>query len=67
MATGFCAYEAIGYIYSRDRDGNKTDKVQRIIHTRGSVQYGADMYGSIMRQQQDLRLCDRVDFNTWGI
>ena len=64
----FCFYNATGYIYSRDKDGNirKGDLIGTI-KAKGCAQYNNEMYGSILRQSPDLRKCDRVDFETWGI
>lgn len=64
---GFCAYEATGYVFQRDRNGNRTGKVQQIVHRKGNVQHCPEMYGAIMRQQPDLLQCDSVTFDTWEI
>ncbi len=64
----FCMYEAIGYRYPVDKDGNKIpSKKASTGKFRGCVEYGVDMYGSILRQNPELLHCDAVDFDTWGI
>lgn len=64
----FCFYNAVGYMYPTDKNGNKkpTHRVPTDNLT-GCVQYGKDMYGSIMKQNPELLKCDRVDFITWGV
>lgn len=64
----FCMYNAAGYRYLTDRNGEKMPyKFERTDNFRGCVQHGTDMYGSIMKQNPELLKCDRVDFTTWGV
>ena len=66
--SNFCAYKAVGYIYTRDQEGNPIPNSKVSGKTfRGNVLYDEGMYGAIMRQNPELLHCDHVDFETWGI
>lgn len=63
----FFGYEARGYKYERDKNGNPVRLVKLGGPKIGNVKNDPYMYGAIMRQNPDLLQAERVYFSTWGL
>lgn len=61
----FVNYTVEGVIYDRDKQGNRTKIPADRITVSGVVREGRDIVGSIMRQQEELRVCDKITLTTY--
>ena len=67
MRSEYVKFWAEGFIYERDKNGEKIPTIKSSRKATGVVKSGPELWGKIFRQCANLRSCDSVSVETYSI